>query len=79
VYLPEGPVGSWCTAEQSLFKGAFAKLRKVAISLVMSVCMFIHLSACNNSAPTGRIFVKFYVCLFWKICRKNSFFIKIWQ
>jgi len=37
------------------FLGAFAKLRKAAISFVMSV----RLSAWNNSAPTGRIFIKF--------------------
>jgi len=33
----------------------FAKLRKVAINFVMSVC----LSAWNNSIFTGRIFMKF--------------------
>jgi hypothetical protein len=38
-----------------LFLGALAKLRKAAISFVMSVCP----SAWNNSASTGRIFVKF--------------------
>jgi hypothetical protein len=37
------------------FLGVFAKLRKVTISFVMS----FRLSAWNNSAPTGRIFVKF--------------------
>jgi len=37
------------------FLGAFAKLRKTTISLVMSV----HLSAWNNSVPTVLIFVKF--------------------
>jgi len=80
VYLPEGPVGSCCKGEQSLFIGTFPKLRKVAISFVMSVmsvCLFIRLSACNNSAPTGRIFKKFYICLCLKICRENSIFIKI--
>ena len=38
----------------SKFLGAFAQLRKPTISLVMSV----RLSAWNNSAPTGRIFMK---------------------
>jgi len=38
VYLSEGPVGSCCAGEQSLFIGAFTKLRKAAISFVMSVC-----------------------------------------
>ena len=41
----------------SLFFGPFAKLRKATISFVMSV----RLSAWNNSAPTGRFFVKFYI------------------
>jgi hypothetical protein len=35
--------------------GAFAKLRKANIRFVMSV----HAAARNNSAPTGRIFMKF--------------------
>ena len=39
------------------FLGELAKLRKATISLVMSVCPF----AWNNSAPTGRIFIKFDV------------------
>ena len=36
------------------FLGAFAKFLKETISFVMSVCP----SAWNNSAPTGRIFMK---------------------
>ena len=36
------------------FLGAFAKLPKATISFVMSVCPQ------NNSAPTGRIFMKFH-------------------
>jgi hypothetical protein len=39
--------------------GAFAKLQKVIISFDMFVCP----SAWSNSAPTGRIFMKFYI---WK-------------
>jgi hypothetical protein len=39
------------------FLDAFAKLRKAAINFVVSV----RLSAWNNSAPTGRIFTKFYI------------------
>jgi hypothetical protein len=38
------------------FFGAFAKLRKAAVSFVMSACRPF---AWNNSAPTGRIFMKF--------------------
>jgi hypothetical protein len=39
----------------SIFFRAFAKLLKATMSVVMSVCP----SARNNSAPTGRIFMKF--------------------
>jgi hypothetical protein len=37
------------------FSGAFAKLQKAAVIFVMSPL----LSAWNNSAPTGYIFMKF--------------------
>jgi hypothetical protein len=33
----------------------------------------------NNSTPNGRIFMKFGIEYFSKICRENSSFIKIWQ
>jgi hypothetical protein len=39
------------------FLGAFAKLRKSTFNFVMSV----RPSAWNNSAPTGRIFMKFHI------------------
>jgi hypothetical protein len=42
--------------------GAFAKLRKATISFVMSVCP----SEWNNSAPSGRIFMKFYISVFFE-------------
>jgi hypothetical protein len=55
--------------------GAFAKLRKVTISFAyLSVCLFTR----NKSAPTRRIFVKFYIEQS-KICRENSSFTKFWQ
>jgi hypothetical protein len=44
----------FCTSQVKCL-GAFAKLRKATISFVMTVCP----SACENSAPTGRIFMKF--------------------
>jgi len=44
------------------FLGAFAKLRKATINFVMSVCP----SAWNNSAPTGRVFVKFDIWVFFE-------------
>jgi len=50
------------------FSGAFAKLRKATRSFVVSV----RLSAWNNSAHTGRIFMKFYIWLFFsKLCSKK--------
>jgi hypothetical protein len=40
---------------------AFAKLRKRLLDRQVG------LPACNNSAPTGRIFMKFYILgIFWK-------------
>ena len=44
------------------FFGKFTKLRKATISFVMSV----RPSAWNNSAPTGRIFMKFDIWLFFE-------------
>jgi hypothetical protein len=32
-----------------------------------------------SSAPTGRIFLKFYILAFFQNVSKNSSFIKIWQ
>ena len=49
------------TAVQEFFLGAFAKLRKATISFVMSVRPSFCLYAWNNSAPTGRISVKFAI------------------
>jgi hypothetical protein len=46
-----------CVVHYTLFLGAFAKLRRAAISFGMSV----RPSAWDNSAPTGRIFMKFYI------------------
>ena len=47
------------------------KLRKATIGLS---CPSVW-----NSAPTGRIFMKFHTEYFWYILRENSSFIKIWQ
>ena len=41
------------------FLGTFAKLRIATISFFVSVCPSVCLSAWNNSAPTGRLFMKF--------------------
>jgi hypothetical protein len=40
------------------FLGMFTKFQKATVSFVMSVCLSIHLSAWNISAPTGEIFMK---------------------
>ena len=50
------------------FLGAFAKFRKAADSFVRSVCP----SVCNNSALTGRIFMKFDI---WVFFENSSFFL----
>ena len=56
------------------FLGVFAKLQKVTITFVMSVCPSIHPSTWNN------IFVKFLIFeYFLKICQENSSSIKIQQ
>ena len=43
--------------EQEYFVGASEEMRNATIYLVVSVCP----SAWNNSAPTGIIFIKFYI------------------
>jgi hypothetical protein len=43
------------------FLGMYAKLQTATISLITSVHSPLFLSPWNNSAPTGWIFVKFYV------------------
>jgi hypothetical protein len=59
------------------FLGAFAKLRKLTLSFFTSVCPVCS-SSWNNSAPCGRIFMKFYISVvFWKSVKKS--FVKIWQ
>ena len=55
--------------------GAFAKLRKTTISFVMSVRLSVSPSAGNNSAPTGRIFMKFDIFVFFlNLLRKIKFY-----
>jgi hypothetical protein len=45
--------------DQKPFLGSFANLRKSITSFVMSVCPSVWI----NLAPTGRIFMKFGICL----------------
>jgi len=56
--------------------GSIAKLLKATISFVVSACLSFLLSAWDDWAPTGRIFIKSYM-YFSKIFRENSGFIKI--
>jgi hypothetical protein len=44
---------------EGVFIGALAKFQKATISLVLSICPSLRLSLWNNSAPNGRIFMKF--------------------
>jgi hypothetical protein len=48
------------------FLGGFAKLQKKTISFVISVCPSLLPSVWNNSAATGRIFLKFDIWGFFK-------------
>jgi len=41
------------------FLCALAKVREANVGFVMTDRLFVHLSLRNNSAPTGRIFMKF--------------------
>jgi hypothetical protein len=67
----------------TLFLGAFAKLQKATTSFVMSVRPSVRptvrLSAWNNLAPIRRIFMKYYICVFFekKNFIENSSLIKI--
>ena len=58
---------------------AFAKLRDVTICLVVSICLSVSClsaspSALNNSASSGRIFIKFDIWAFFEnVYRKFTF------
>ena len=47
--------------------------------LLVSFVMSVYLSAWNNSARAGRIFMKSDILIFWRICLENSSCFKIWQ
>ena len=72
-----------CELRLQIFADAFAKLRKVTVIIVMTVCLsvwpFVCPSAWKPRGPTGGIFVKFdiwgFSFSFWKNCRENSSFI----
>ena len=50
------------------FSGAFAKLRKLTVSLILSIC----LSAWSNCDPTERIFMKFNIWVFLEAGGRHS-------
>ena len=54
----------------------FAKLRKANIH---RVSLSIRLSAWNNSAPTGRIFMKFCIWIFFESLSRKFKFLWVWQ
>jgi len=66
--------GLWYCSEVLRLLGAFTKLRKATISWVMSVRPSAFPPAWKNSAPTGRIFMKFAIGIYSNICRGNSKF-----
>jgi len=55
-----------------LLKRGNAKLRKVTISFIISVC----LSPWNNSTPTGQLFMKFDFIIFLKFVEKIQVWLK---
>jgi hypothetical protein len=63
------------------FLGMFAKLQKVTVSFVMSVCLsvhpFVHLTAWNSLVATGWILIKLDVLrLFLKSFEKSEISLK---
>jgi len=60
--LESGGGGDWVTESIFWFLSAFAKLWKVIITFIVSVCP----SAWNDLALTGWIFMKFYIWVFFE-------------
>jgi hypothetical protein len=58
----------YCTLHE--FLGAFAKSRKATISFFIFVCPAVCPSVWNNSAPTGRVFLKSDTRIFRKSVEK---------
>jgi hypothetical protein len=56
----------FCKLGRHWILDAFAKLRKSIISFVMPVFPSLSPSLWNNSAPTERLFIKFYIWLFFE-------------
>jgi hypothetical protein len=57
-----------------MISGAFTKFRKGTVSFVMSAHLSVGPSEWNNSAPTGRAFMKFVISVFFEnLSRKFKF------
>ena len=69
----------WSYYDHRMWSAALVKLRKATVSFVVCLCLSVRPSVWNNSARTWRIFMKFNMRVFSKICREDSCFIKIWQ
>jgi len=50
-----------------MFLGAFSKLEKVTISFIVCCSLSVYSSIWNDSVPTGRIFMKFDIRVFFEI------------
>jgi hypothetical protein len=61
------------------FLGTFAKLRRGALSFFMPVSWSFCPPTWNISSPTGRIFMKFYIGVFFENMSRNWSFTKIQQ
>jgi hypothetical protein len=60
--------------------GAFAKVRKMTVSFVMSTCLFVCPSVrMEQTTSNGQIWKKFDIWVFSKICRQSSSLFKILQ
>jgi hypothetical protein len=56
------------------FLGVIAKLHKATVNFVTPACPSVRPPAWNNSAPTGRIFIKFNIWVFLEnLLRKFKF------
>jgi hypothetical protein len=53
-----------CISYHISFVGAFAKFHKARINFHLSVYPYVYLPTRNNSAPTGRIFMRFDIWVF---------------
>ena len=65
---------TWISMKKKLFV-VFRKLQKATVSFVMFVCLSARLTAWSNQAVTGRIFMQFYIHVFFEnLFRKLKFY-----